>query len=236
MRRFYSRLAWLARFAGTAPLEIEGRGDHPPDQGGELKLVGYEDEDEEDWSIVRSATYAKMTQTRRQKSMEYQSIHIVAGLLAFGALIHSPAVGAVQVSDAVQIDTATLTPERLNRIADFALAGPDTMAVPEHYARALGLWRQEKPFLARQVVIRNSNGVRNIFNADANGSGKYLLARMGGGPTEFFVIDSKGNLLTAARVESRQLNVLDINDDGVRARFDAEVGVWAKARLADEEP
>jgi len=147
---------------------------------------------------------------------------VVASALGFAASTAAQAVNGCGVSASTQV--------RLRQVAEHALKNPISTPLPDRLVQAFGLGGTT--FVQKQALIRNTNGIHTqVFVADANGSGKYLIYRRGGGPTEIFLTDSGFTPLSAVSYEHGALSKLNIADSGVCSRYQAEVGVWAEANL-----
>lgn len=142
--------------------------------------------------------------------------------------ISSPAEQRCVVSESNQ--------KLLRKVAEFASRNTTLMPLTERFSQALGLNGAGSPFVQKQAIMKDADGIsRHVFASDANGSDKYLIVRLGGRPVaDFFLTDGSFALLAAAKYENGTLTPVNIASSAVCARFQNEVSAWANAKLENE--
>lgn len=127
------------------------------------------------------------------------------------------------------------SPQCLERIADAALDSVPTYTIAANWAGPLGLTPSSDPdappWASKQAGFQLPDGSMHALAFGSRQWTEALVLRAippANDPrATFFVIDRQGRLVRAARIEHRQLTMLDVRDRNVRDDFAAEMALWA---------
>lgn len=125
----------------------------------------------------------------------------------------------------------------LEAIAADALTNSRTNFIAANLAGPMGLVPSSDPnappYLSKQVEFPTRDRTMHYFAVDSAQWAKAVLIRIA--PTQsqprsfFYVIDRRGTLMAAGRIENGSFATLDIRDTRVRADMQTEQRLWAEA-------